>query len=63
MEKSIASWKPRKSRWRTSSSILELTKRPDKMKNLSEKYSKLKDELEVQFDKWQELEERKSALA
>ena len=40
----------------------ELTKRPDKMKNLSEKYSKTKDELDSVFNKWQELEERKSGL-
>lgn len=40
----------------------ELSKRPDKMRLLSERYSKLKDELEAHFDKWQELEERKEGL-
>jgi ATP-binding cassette subfamily F protein 3 len=40
----------------------ELSKRPDKMRLLSERYSKLKDELESHFDKWQELEERKEGL-
>ena len=62
LEKSIASLEAQKKQMEDEFLDPELTKRPDKMKNLSEKYSKTKDELEAQFDKWQELEERKSAL-
>ncbi len=38
----------------------ELTRRPDMMKIASEKLVLIKDQLEKAFDKWQELEERKS---
>jgi ATP-binding cassette, subfamily F, member 3 len=38
-----------------------LVQRPDKMRLLSQQLSQVKDELEASFDKWQELEERKSA--
>ncbi|MGH7443199.1 MAG: ABC-F family ATP-binding cassette domain-containing protein, partial [bacterium] len=39
-----------------------LTQRPDKMRALSERLSKVKDELEADFDKWQELELRKESV-
>jgi ATP-binding cassette subfamily F protein 3 len=38
-----------------------LVQRPDKMRTLSERLTKVKDELESSFDKWQELETRKGA--
>jgi ATP-binding cassette subfamily F protein 3 len=63
LEKSIAKLEADKKQMEDEFLDPELTKRPDKMKNLSERYSKTKDELEAQFDKWQELETRKSALA
>ena len=62
LEKSIALLEAEKKKLEDEFLDPELTKRPDKMKNLSERYSKTKDELEAQFDKWQELEVRKGAL-
>jgi hypothetical protein len=62
LEKSIAALEKDKKEVEDQFLDPELVKRPDKMKLLSEKYSKLKEELDANFDKWQELEGRKSAL-
>jgi ATP-binding cassette subfamily F protein 3 len=62
LEKSIAVLEKEKKEMEDQFQDPELVKRPDKMRLLSEKYSKVKDELDANFDKWQELEGRKSAL-
>ena len=59
LEKRIAELEKKKKELEDSFLDPELTKRPDKMRSLSEELGKVKDELEAAFDKWQELEERK----
>ncbi|MES2201623.1 MAG: ABC-F family ATP-binding cassette domain-containing protein [candidate division FCPU426 bacterium] len=62
LEKAIAKMEAEKKAMEDEFLDPDLSKRPDKMKLLSERYSKLKDELEASFDKWQELEGRKDAI-
>jgi ATP-binding cassette subfamily F protein 3 len=59
LEKRIAELEKKKKELEDGFLDPELTKRPDKMRAMSEDLGKVKDELEASFDKWQELEERK----
>jgi ATP-binding cassette subfamily F protein 3 len=59
LEKRIAELEKKKKELEDGFLDPELTKRPDKMRSMSEELGKVKDELEAAFDKWQELEERK----
>ena len=58
LETSIAELEGRKKELEDAFLDPELTKRPDKMRSLSEELGTVKDRLEAAFDKWQELEER-----
>jgi ATP-binding cassette subfamily F protein 3 len=59
LEQGIATLEKRKKELEDAFLDPELTKRPDKMRALSEELGKVKDQLEANFDKWQELEQRR----
>jgi ATP-binding cassette subfamily F protein 3 len=63
LEKSIAALEKEKKELEDQFEDPDLSKRPDKMKLFSERYGKVKDDLDSNFNKWQELETRKSALS